>query len=335
MVRLKGIRDLAAEFERVRLSAIDDVDLNLFQFDYDLTFIVFFLNAEGQVYARYGGRDGTGPDARQSLEGLHYTMASVLAEHRAARPRVVARPSPEPLLIHEVPAAKGRGRCLHCHQAKEILHHQLKLDGAWSLEHAFRYPPPDNVGLQLELHRANMVERVLPASAAAAAGLQTGDRLLELNRVPIHSYGDAQYALDLAPQTGEIPVSWQRGETRHEGKLLLPAGWRRSDISWRPSLAALTASPRLYGPDLSEEEKVALGLAPDRLAFREQDRVSEQARLAGVQEGDIIIGVNDAELKMNAGEFTKYVRANFVAGETVRVNLIRDGRRLTLPMLLR
>jgi hypothetical protein len=33
---------------------VDDVDLNTFEFDYDLTFMVFFLNANGKVYARYG-----------------------------------------------------------------------------------------------------------------------------------------------------------------------------------------------------------------------------------------------------------------------------------------
>ena len=53
------IKDVADKFVRVRLTRIDNQDLNLFEFDYDLTFMVFFLNAEGKVYARYGGRDGT------------------------------------------------------------------------------------------------------------------------------------------------------------------------------------------------------------------------------------------------------------------------------------
>jgi hypothetical protein len=61
---------------RVRLTRIDDQDLNLFEFDYDLTFMVFILDAEGRVYARYGGRSPEGPDQRQSLEGLRYTMGS-------------------------------------------------------------------------------------------------------------------------------------------------------------------------------------------------------------------------------------------------------------------
>ena len=81
MARLERIEDLADKFVRVRLPRIDWVDLNLFEFDYDLTFMAFFLNAEEQVYARYGGRDANNPDSRQSLAGLRYTMRSVLQMH--------------------------------------------------------------------------------------------------------------------------------------------------------------------------------------------------------------------------------------------------------------
>ena len=63
------------------MTRIDDVDLNLFEFDYDLTFMVFFLDAEEKVYGRYGGRDAASPDGRQSLDGLRYTMKSVLEMH--------------------------------------------------------------------------------------------------------------------------------------------------------------------------------------------------------------------------------------------------------------
>ena len=75
------MQDVAERFVRVRLTRIDNLDLNLFEFDYDLTFTVFFLNADGKVYARYGGRDGKDPDGRQSLAGLRYTMESVLEAH--------------------------------------------------------------------------------------------------------------------------------------------------------------------------------------------------------------------------------------------------------------
>ena len=77
---------MADKFIRVRLTRIDDLDLNVFEFDYDCTFMVFFLNAQEKVYARYGGRDADGPDSRQSLAGLHYTMESVLKMHARKAP---------------------------------------------------------------------------------------------------------------------------------------------------------------------------------------------------------------------------------------------------------
>jgi hypothetical protein len=46
----------------VRLVKITGVDLNVFDFDYDLTFAVFFLNAQGKVLGRYGGRDAADRD---------------------------------------------------------------------------------------------------------------------------------------------------------------------------------------------------------------------------------------------------------------------------------
>ena len=68
-------------FVRVRLPRVDDLDLNVFEFDYDVTFMVFFLDADDRVYARYGGRDSQDADNRQTLEGLRYTMESVAKMH--------------------------------------------------------------------------------------------------------------------------------------------------------------------------------------------------------------------------------------------------------------
>src|SRR5205823_13416877 len=90
VVRLERLKDLADRFVRVRLTRIDTEDLNLFEFDYDLTFMVFFLDAAGRVYARYGGRDATSADSRQSLAGLAYTTQSVLRTHE--RPSIALTP---------------------------------------------------------------------------------------------------------------------------------------------------------------------------------------------------------------------------------------------------
>src|SRR5258705_171824 len=64
------IRPLAREFVLVRLTRMRGVDLDLFDFDYDLTWMAFFLDADARVLGRYGGRDAGEPDDRSSGAGL-------------------------------------------------------------------------------------------------------------------------------------------------------------------------------------------------------------------------------------------------------------------------
>jgi len=44
------------QFVCVRLVQANGLDLELFQFDYDLTFSIFFMNGDKTIYGRYGTR---------------------------------------------------------------------------------------------------------------------------------------------------------------------------------------------------------------------------------------------------------------------------------------
>jgi membrane-associated protease RseP (regulator of RpoE activity) len=307
--------------------------LNQFEFDYDLTFMVFFLNAEDRVYARYGGRDAKSTDSRQSLAGLHYTMESVLQMHGRAQKVYAPRPHPSSFILREVTGMRRGGRgCVHCHQAKEGLISSLRNSGKWSPELVWRYPLPENLGFRLEVDRGNVIEEVTEKSPASGAGLKVGDVVRRLNGVPVHSFADAQFALDLAPRTGAIEVVWQRGDKTLNNRLPLPEGWRKTELAWRASLRHLTASARLYGTDLTPEEKKRLGLAPGQLAFRQKDTVTKQAKAAGVRPGDIILGIDNKLLQMDVDGFLRFVQDNYVIGDRVALNIIRDGRRMNLSM---
>jgi predicted metalloprotease with PDZ domain len=316
------------------LTRIDDLDLNLFEFDYDLTFAVFFLNAEGKVYARYGGRDGNNADSRQSLEGLRYTMGSVLRTHRGAEQSFAPRSREAPRFIREVTGSRRRG-CMHCHQVKEVLNAELQRGGKWGRDMVWRYPLPENLGFELQVDRGNVVKKVQAKSPAAAAGLQPGDVVRRLNGVPVHSLADAQFALDIAPKAGSVEVVWQHDEEVLRDRLSLPDGWRKTDISWRPSMQRLVPAARLYGIDLTAAEKGALGLSAEQLAFRQKDPPSAQAEAAGIRARDIIVGVDDKSLELSMAGFLRYIERNYLAGDRVTINVLRDGKRLNLPMTLR
>jgi S1-C subfamily serine protease len=295
---------------------------------------VFFLNADGKVYARYGGRDAKDPDSRQSLAGLRYTMESVLAEHSRAQKDFAPRSAEGSKYIRDVANGRRRG-CYHCHNVKEALNDELDRKGLWTRDWVWRYPLPENVGLELEVDRGNVMKAVRAKSPAAAAGLKPGDVLRRLNGVPLHSQADVQFALEKAPKAGTVEVAWQRGEKTKSAKLSLPEGWRRGDITWRPSMQWIVPSARLYGEDLKPQEKKALGIPERRLAFRQQSPVPSQPKAAGVRPGDVIVGVDGKALEMDVGDFIHYVARNYLVGDKVTVNVLRDGKRLDLVMLLK
>jgi S1-C subfamily serine protease len=296
--------------------------------------MVFFMDANERVYARYGGRDAQSPDTRQSLEGLRYTMQSVLAMHERTERLFAPKAQESSKYIREFAGSRRRG-CMHCHQVKEVLNANLQRTGQWRRESVWRYPLPENLGLVLETDRGNVIKEVHEKSPASAAGLQVGDMVQRLNGVPIHSFGDAQLALDRAPKAGSIAVAVRRGERVLEVKLSLPDGWRKGDITWRPSMQRLVPAARLYGIDLTPEEKQALGLPAKQLAFRQKEAMPAQARTAGIHGGDIILGVDDKQLDgMDVIDFLRYVRRNYLIGDRVTVNLLRDGKRMDLGMTL-
>jgi len=180
------------------------------------------VSPEGQVYSRYGGRDSKDAENRLSLAGFRHTMESVLAEHAKKAPQFAERTVEKPQYPRDMNIAK-RG-CVHCHNVKEQQEIDLTKAGKWTRDLVWRYPPPDNIGLIPDVDRGNVVKRLTPESPAAKAGLKPGDQLRSLNRVPIHSFGDALFALDRAPARGGIDVAWERDGKAMSAKLELSEG---------------------------------------------------------------------------------------------------------------
>lgn len=315
---------------------ISGYDLNLFEFDYDLSWAAFFMNASNKIYGRYGGRDAKGADTRNTLEGLHYAMAAALAEHRknpAVKPEM---PPKQPIYIENFPIAKKHYKgCIHCHQVKEVLREEAINAGTWDRESIYTYPLPENVGITLDKMRGNLVNEVKPGSAAAKAGMKPGDLLRTLNKVPVYSFADASYGLHKAPLKGEIAVAFERAGKALDGTLALAPQWRRTNVTWRPSLLDLLPSLAVYGEDLTGKEKKALGLDEKRLAFRQDTTVHAAARAMGVQANDVIIGVDSRILEMSMEQFLGHVRQNYLVGESMTINLLRNGKRLDLNVKLK
>ncbi len=309
-------------------------DLNYFEFDMDLTWTAFFLNADGHIYGRFGGRDGKGPDTRNSLLGLRFAMESVLAEHRQ-NPNQKGPTLGPPLIIEKVPAAKSARGCIHCHQAKEILRAEDIDLGKFQRESLWVYPLPENVGITLDKDQGNRVEKVLPDSPAAKVGVQPGDLLRTLNNRTIRSFADASHALHQAPAKGNMPISWTHQGREQSAVLALAHGWRKTNYTWRPSIIDLLPSLAVFGDDLSPDEKKTIGLSPTQLAFRQETDIHPQAKKAGVLPGDIIVGIDKLHPDMDAEKFLGYVRQTYLIGDRIVIHAIRAGQKIDIPMTLK
>ena len=79
---------------------------------------------------------------------------------------------------------------------------------------------------------------------------------------------------------------------------------------------------------------ISIGLRQGSLAFRQNDFVPTQAKKANVQAGDLIVGVDGQTLEMDCVDFVHHVQRRYLIGETIVVEVIREGRRLQLPMKL-
>lgn len=313
---------------------ITGVDLNLFDFDHDLTWMALFLSPDEKIYGRYGGRDPSGPDTRNTLPGLKFAMQAALKAHERGGKGQPREPA-EPLYIERVPRALNFRGCIHCHQTKEIRRDDLIAAGKWKREDLWVYPLPENVGITLDKDKGNLVRTVAASSSADRAGVRAGDVLQQINGYSINSFADAQYALHKGPIKGEIPVTWLREGKSMSAKLALADGWRKTNLTWRPSLLDLLPSLTLFGPDLDPKEKKALGLPEKGLAFRQGKPVHSEARAMGIEENDIIIGIDSQKLEMTMREFLGHVRRNYLVGDRATLNLIRNGKRVELPVKLK
>src|SRR5438093_11556995 len=98
------------------------VDLNVFDFDYDLTWAAFFMNGHEKVYGRFGGRNASSADGYLTLAGLKHALREALESHRRESQRTAAPEGPQPRTVEQFAAAKRvkPDTCIHCHQVYDF-----------------------------------------------------------------------------------------------------------------------------------------------------------------------------------------------------------------------
>ncbi len=165
--------------------------------------------------------------------------------------------------------------------------------------------------------------------------MKPGDRLAKVNGYPVASFADASYALHKAPWKGEIPVSWVRDGKVQSATLGLPDGWRKTNLTWRPSMLDILPPLPFVGDDLTAEEKQRLGLPASRAAFRQGDRIHSTLADAGLRAGDVVIGFNGVVVNGTMSDLLGYARRNYLVEDAVTVDVLRGGKRVGMRVVLK
>jgi hypothetical protein len=313
------------------------MDIALFDRDWNNAIYFFIMNADEQIYMRYGGRDSASPDTYLNLESLELALARGLELHGLYLEGKLARsPRPKPISPRELPLlverTYARNACVECHLIGDYWNLQREQEGTLDkLAHLYRSPDIRVLGIYLDVPKGVVVKEA--HGAAAAAGLRPGDRITALNGTPVWTFGDLQYHYDKVDRSArQIRLAAERGGQSVELAVHLPARWWWTDLRFRQS----SVEPRTYFESLplSEADRRSQGLRPDGFASR-VSHVDQFARITkshDLRPGDIIVAVDGTDRDELADSAELHIKLRKKPGDTVMLDVIRDGERIRMPL---
>jgi serine protease Do len=346
---------LLDNFIRVRIINANTLDLTKFQMDTDLSFSTMFFNGDGTVYGRFGSWMHQKNSKETDTSSFKAALESTLALH-AGYPANKAQlkgkqPGETPFKSAiEIPmlAAKYKtvldwegkvvGSCVHCHMIGDAYRTWYR-DAKKPIpeEWLFPFPSPETVGLTLDPRTAGTIQSVKPDSAAAKAGLKSGDVIRSLNGQPLISGADVSWALHRTTGAGKLDVELASGSASME----LAADWKEgTDSSQRAGAWPMRgmATGGLVLIALDEETRKARGLSADKLGLFVKGvgmfGKHAAAKRAGFQKDDIVVEVDGQSAAMTESQLHAYLLRNHFPGEQVEVKVLRgqETKMLKLPM---
>lgn len=339
------LSDLEQKFVCVRLVQMKGVDLNYFPFDRDLSFAVLFMNADGTIYGRYGTRISVSRTEMThiSLPSFAKSMERALKLHQEYpdnKPSLAAKRSPpgKQQFAEQMPHLKNiQGpttiqNCIHCHMVGEGEVARRWQDRELTMADIWPFPVPENIGLRLDVNDGLLVKQVRQGTPAATAGLQPGDELVSMAGQPLVSQGDIQWVLHRLPLETKFEVTFRREGELQSRELSLAGNWRKTDVSWRDSLAAIR--PGIYVREISAGERRSKGIAETDAALAVRYVQGEAAKKSGIRQGDIILSVDGETSLKSEGDFLELLRITRADATSVKLRLHRRGAELDLMLPL-
>lgn len=349
--------ELLDKFVCVRVTQANGLDLNQFQFDWDQSFHVIFLDKDKQVLGRFGTRSDRPEDEDMTIAGFQATMNGVLelyhktpAEElskvvkgkQAVRPAPYSSPEFMPTLLgtYQSTLAKSGNiarSCIHCHQIRDAERNMVRNgESKFSEKSLYPYPLPDTVGIRLSADHPARIMSVEANSVAEKIGLKAGDDIRAVNGQVMLSPADFQWVLHNAGANDTLVMSVASGGPVQEKRLELPSGWRaRSDLSWRPTSWNLrrmaTGGLRLDSMSAEEISEGNLKKGQMALKVRHVGQFGEHAtaKKAGFLAGDVIVGVDGRTDLLRETDLFAY-GLSLPKGTKVKFDVVRKGKPLQL-----
>lgn len=330
---------LLSQYVCVRVTRMDDVNVSLFDHDWNTTLYFFLLNADEHIYMRYGGRDSASPDTYLNLQSLELAAAQGLELHREyAGGQIKPAPLPRPVFPREMPLLVERtfalNKCVECHLIGDFQNLQREHDGTLDkLTHVYRSPDIKTLGIILDVPKGLVVKEA--RGAVQAAGMKTGDRIAALNGTPVWTFGDLQYCYDKVDRQAErIQITVDRGGQSASLSVVLPPRWWWTDVRYRLS----SVEPKTYFEDrpLTDEEKRKFGLKLDGFASQ-VTYIPGVARMKMVKchdllVGDIIFAVDGKDRDPLANTADLFIKLTKQPGDAATLDVLRNGERIRMPL---
>ena len=347
------------QFVRVRIVQGNAFDLSVLQFDTDLPFAAFFLNADRTVYGRFGTRsEQKRADKEITMEGFREALAGALELHRNYPTNKSALLGKQPLPVkfktpEQYPGLSGKytatlnystgkvaSSCIHCHQVGEAQRRLFRADSQPIPDEVLHpWPVPDVVGLSFDPKAKAKLTSVAIDSAADKAGFKAGDELVTLEGQPLFSIADVQWVLHQAKVPATLKASIRRDGRPLDLTLQLGESWRqKSDISWRSTTWDLRrmALGGLVLKELDDTARSQLGLRDTALALRVDyvGQYGEHAagKKAGFKKEDILVNCDELTQRMSEGDLLRHLLQKRMPGSRVPVTVLRGNDKVTLEL---
>lgn len=307
------------------------IDIGLFEFDRHNALYYFAMNADEEIYLRYGGRDSRSATSYLNLKSLEVALQKGLDLHQNASLRA-SRDRPPKKFPRENELLKkrtiDRNACVECHLIADFKTVQLEIEGKLDrLQEMYLSPDIRTLGIELDVPKGLVVKEA--SGAVQEGGMKAGDEIISLNKQAVFTFGDLQHELNKVDRLAKsIEIGVQDGNEQRHLTIALPELWWLTDLEYRH----WSVEPIMHfrTEALTDEERKELSL-PEQSFASKVSYVDPFREVASpeLKVGDIIVAVDNEQTDAIANTVELFIKLKKVAGSKVEVKVRRGDEEFT------